>query len=77
MLFVHAHSQTSMPKALPVLCYWHAGANQTLYDTAAANKIILAALGTLVDPSIISAVNDGSLYAVCTTVHDTHMLYDK
>ncbi|KAL3142623.1 hypothetical protein ABBQ38_002935 [Trebouxia sp. C0009 RCD-2024] len=38
------------------------GASQSLYDTATANKIILAALGALVDPSIIAAANDGSLY---------------
>lgn len=74
MLSVHAHCSASMPKALPVLCCWHAGASQSLYDTATANKIILAALGALVDPSIIAAANDGSLYTVCTTVQDMHMM---
>lgn len=57
-----------------VLCYkGHdnkcccAGASQRTYDTMTVNKVILAVLMSvpgLLDPSVVTAANDGTLYAV-------------
>ena len=44
-----------------------AGASQRTYDTATVNKVVLAVLMSvpnLLDPSVVAAANDGSLYAV-------------